>query len=470
MSNFHTNLVNRVHLFDIEPTKWAACKSVLHCLANHANESERDLSWPGMELMMLETGMSESAITRATGVLHDTKWVVRKRRFKKSNVYRLNRAKLEQNQVAKPQPKAIHMAQHLADMLFPGETLEDLAESEALAQDRPAVPGRSTARQRAARLEQAKAEAESPQVSEPVDNSSSEKPQVGDSYVKSPYSNTPSNTSNRRDSSRQIAVSTTRRFDEQTITEPSVNEETSSVRPFPYVSNVRATEPGADGRTDADPSPATENETESRTEPSPPTAGPRTPEQETAAALLNDPVIAAHLTRVGMRRDQRRRLETALTASLRQFSVTRTARYLREKAEDADKAMWLVRAFEVYGDDIALIGEPATAGHTTLSQETPVLPPSAPVDGLESTNGPSGPEPSSVIDFEAVSRIRDRHADSRNRRPESAARRKPLPQCPSCAGDGWVLGPDHEPLEPAVRCACTAPDRAIPEAAGRALG
>ena len=233
MSNFHTALVDRVHLFDIEPSKWAGCKNMLHCIANHANEDEHDLAWPSLELMMLETGMSESALTRNGNVLHDTGWVIRSRRFGKSNMYRLNIAKLQQHQVARPDPKAIHMAKHLPTMLFPGETLEELVDPDVLAEDKPLLPGRSTARGRAARLERAKAAAaqsqqskavdnsaqkqsprpkraktvpESPQVIGAVDNFSAEKPQVSDSYGKSPYSKTLSNTANRRNCSRQIAV------------------------------------------------------------------------------------------------------------------------------------------------------------------------------------------------------------------------------------------------------------------------
>ncbi|MFE3229820.1 hypothetical protein [Nocardia sp. NPDC059228] len=229
MSNFHTALVDRVHLVDIESTKWAACKAFLRCVGNHANEEEHDLAWPGLELMMLETGMSESALSKTGTLLDKMGWVVRKRRFGKSNMYRLNIAKLQQHQVARPDPKAVHMAEHLPDMLFPGEKFEDLVDAGALADGKPLVPGRSTARQRAARLERAKAaaesqavdnsaqqraarpkraktEPESPQVSGAVDNSVAEKPQVSPSYVKSTYSKTRSNTSNRRNCSRQIDV------------------------------------------------------------------------------------------------------------------------------------------------------------------------------------------------------------------------------------------------------------------------
>ncbi|OBA44462.1 hypothetical protein A5789_09225 [Nocardia sp. 852002-51101_SCH5132738] len=37
------------------------------------------------------------------------------------------------------------------------------------------------------------------------------------------------------------------------------------------------------------------------------------------------------------------------------------------------------------------------------------------------------------------------------------ARRNPTPNCPQCGGDGWKLGPDGAPVEPAIRCPCTDP-------------
>lgn len=36
-------------------------------------------------------------------------------------------------------------------------------------------------------------------------------------------------------------------------------------------------------------------------------------------------------------------------------------------------------------------------------------------------------------------------------------RRKPTRDCTGCRGDGWQLGPDREPIEPAQRCTCTDP-------------
>ncbi|WP_280466553.1 hypothetical protein [Nocardia cyriacigeorgica] len=37
------------------------------------------------------------------------------------------------------------------------------------------------------------------------------------------------------------------------------------------------------------------------------------------------------------------------------------------------------------------------------------------------------------------------------------ARRDPAAGCEYCGGDGWELGPDRAPVEPARRCRCTDP-------------
>lgn len=39
--------------------------------------------------------------------------------------------------------------------------------------------------------------------------------------------------------------------------------------------------------------------------------------------------------------------------------------------------------------------------------------------------------------------------------PTLFGRCAPDPRCPACGGDGWTLGADGAPVEPAVRCACT---------------
>ncbi|WP_157224310.1 hypothetical protein [Nocardia paucivorans] len=36
-------------------------------------------------------------------------------------------------------------------------------------------------------------------------------------------------------------------------------------------------------------------------------------------------------------------------------------------------------------------------------------------------------------------------------------RRDPTPDCPHCRGDGWELDAAGDPVEPAIRCRCTAP-------------
>lgn len=146
MSYWHESLVKRVELFDIAPTKWAACKAALKSIAAHANESEQGLSWPGVELMMLETGMSESTVCRATDVLAKAGWITKKRRNSTSNIYRINVAKLQANQVEREAPPATHMAKFLPDLLFPGENIDQLT-----AHEKPKVRGRSTARERLAR-------------------------------------------------------------------------------------------------------------------------------------------------------------------------------------------------------------------------------------------------------------------------------------------------------------------------------
>ncbi|WP_162958806.1 helix-turn-helix domain-containing protein [Nocardia yunnanensis] len=264
---------------------------------------------------------------------------------------------------------------------------------------------------------------------------------------------------------------------------------TPSVRPEPNAGATAETaetaETGADGRTDGDLSPIQQTHTEPIPAPEPivePEPEPKPepdPEPGTAAALLAEPVVAVHLARIGMRPEQRRRLETAIDIELLRFSFGRVGRYLREKAHDAETAMWLVRAFEQYGHTIALVGEPAPAAEwpAELIINTPALPPSAAVGGPESSEGTSGHpqgDDAAVIEFGAASRVCDRKADPMGRRPKPATdpapalfdapgtRRKPTPNCPSCAGDGWVLGPDRNPIEPVVRCACTKPGQAEP--------
>ncbi|WP_280427835.1 helix-turn-helix domain-containing protein [Nocardia brasiliensis] len=90
-------------------------------------------------------------------------------------------------------------------------------------------------------------------------------------------------------------------------------------------------------------------------------AEPAVPVPGSAAALLADPEMLAHLARIDMRPDQRRRLEVAVDAALLRFSAGRVVRYLHEKARDAETAMYVVRAFELYADAIVLVGEPSTA-------------------------------------------------------------------------------------------------------------
>lgn len=143
MSLFHRSLVDRVELVDIEPTKWMACKAVLGAIANHANEEEADLSWPGVELLMLETGASESVVVRTTTLLHNRGWIVKKRRSGTSNLYRLNVAKLKAHQVKRSGPQPVFMAKHLEGMALPGEDSNQLTA-------KPSAR-RSTARSRASR-------------------------------------------------------------------------------------------------------------------------------------------------------------------------------------------------------------------------------------------------------------------------------------------------------------------------------
>lgn len=121
MSTFHTQLVDRVELTDIPTTKWHACKSVLRAIAEHANEAEADMAWPGVELLMLETGASESVITRTTTLLAKHGWITKKRRHGTSNIYRINVAKLQQHQAQRPEAGTVYMAEHLPGLEFEHE-------------------------------------------------------------------------------------------------------------------------------------------------------------------------------------------------------------------------------------------------------------------------------------------------------------------------------------------------------------
>ncbi|WP_107661237.1 hypothetical protein [Nocardia suismassiliense] len=211
MSHLHEALVTRAHLADIPSTRWHACKSVLRCIAEHANEASADTAWPGVELMMLETGMSESAVVRTTTLLAAHGWITKTRRYGTSNLYRLNMAKLRAHQIAKPAPKAVHMSEHLPALLFPGEDLHALVAELPTPGARPRpgphrslVPGRSVAAVRAARRNAA-AEPVHPIVD------LTEEPQVRISHVDSTYSPDPDpaphpNTSDRRVRTRRSDV------------------------------------------------------------------------------------------------------------------------------------------------------------------------------------------------------------------------------------------------------------------------
>lgn len=121
MSNYHVNLVNRAELSDIDKTKWAACKNVLRAIADHANEAEADMAWPGVDLLMLETGCSRSVISKTTTLLAKHGWISKKRRSDASNIYRINVKKLRDHQVDRGDANAVYMAQHLPGMEFADE-------------------------------------------------------------------------------------------------------------------------------------------------------------------------------------------------------------------------------------------------------------------------------------------------------------------------------------------------------------
>jgi hypothetical protein len=114
----------------------------------------------------------------------------------------------------------------------------------------------------------------------------------------------------------------------------------------------------ADGRTENPPAFEARSEAPA---PSPVQAAPKAGSKSPASALLAEAEIAAHLARVDMRPEQLRRLETAVDAALLRFSPARVARYLRDKARDAQTAMYVVRAFELYADAIVMVGEPGSA-------------------------------------------------------------------------------------------------------------
>ncbi|MFI5721083.1 helix-turn-helix domain-containing protein [Nocardia sp. NPDC051750] len=125
-----------------------------------------------------------------------------------------------------------------------------------------------------------------------------------------------------------------------------------------------------DGRTDNPSTPETSTETTSvpglDLEPTGAELAAESVGDSAASVLLAEAEIAAHLARVDMRPEQWRRLETAVDAALLRFSTARVARYLRDKARDAQTAMYVVRAFELYADAIVLVGEP----HTTAARRT----------------------------------------------------------------------------------------------------
>jgi hypothetical protein len=118
-----------------------------------------------------------------------------------------------------------------------------------------------------------------------------------------------------------------------------------------------------------------------------------------------------------MRPEQMRRLETAVDAALLRFSPARVVRYLRDKARDAQTAMYVVRAFELYADAIVMVGEPGSAAARRTDARL--------LEDLAAADAPA-PEPP----------------------------RGPAPDCRECGGDGWTLGPDGDPVEPARRCHC----------------
>ncbi|WP_433716888.1 hypothetical protein ACQP2U_43710 (plasmid) [Nocardia sp. CA-084685] len=187
MSHLHETLVKRVHLVDIAATRWCAAKSVLRCIAGYASEASGDTAWPGVELMMIETGMSESAVINTTTLLVQKGWITSQRRPGSSNRYRLNVARLRAHQIEKTAPGVDESGQvHTTSRWI--------------------VPGRSTARERTAR--QAARRAEAAAARPLVDFT--EQPQVTTSYadpVAAPDPVPPQpNTSNPRNRTRRFDV------------------------------------------------------------------------------------------------------------------------------------------------------------------------------------------------------------------------------------------------------------------------
>ncbi|WP_067574451.1 hypothetical protein [Nocardia acidivorans] len=154
--------------------------------------------------------------------------------------------------------------------------------------------------------------------------------------------------------------------------------------------------------------------------------------------------------------------------------------------------IWLQEEIAVQGVETDMqvsAAAPETAStpsrHTTPAVDATVQAPSVAVDATDSANDTRvtpGRAGAPVSESEAVFRSCAVSPERLGRRPkkvpdqsgalfaEPNVRRAPVPECPSCAGDGWVLGADRAPIEPAVRCECTTPDRAIYEPEGLLLG
>ncbi|MFD3431220.1 hypothetical protein, partial [Nocardia fluminea] len=193
--------------------------------------------------------------------------------------------------------------------------------------------------------------------------------------------------------------------------------------------NEKTTTPSVGSLTSASTPVATDGRTDGNLSESTTPAAP----ESVASGLVEATSIQADLERIDLRPTQRRALVDAVDAALLRFSEAQVSQYLRTKAREARTSTWLISAFTVWVDTIAEIPK------SHQSSDSVVL---AAVEAAVSTGKAFGettfaPSPE-VIAAPTV----------------LATPRGPRSDCNTCQGDGWVLGADGDPVEPARRCAC----------------
>lgn len=101
---------------------------------------------------------------------------------------------------------------------------------------------------------------------------------------------------------------------------------------------------------------STDGRTDDFSSAAPPSDLPVPDPEPRGSTLVAAAALQADLARIDAKPSQRRRLAKAVDAALLRFPEAQVARYLAMKAREAQKAMWLITAFEEFADTIKLVG------------------------------------------------------------------------------------------------------------------